>query len=361
MIKKALRCFIALAGGSVGLLIYFLTYNNILSVFKPSYISKLFYDLAMITILFILFGLIFYFASPFIIRKSQQIANYIQNEISNIPLPEMIISVFGFIIGIIIAYILSNPVKEIPFVGIPITIALYIFLGYIGINIGKIKKDEIARYIQSKKIGIKEKNVKKTSSAMPKILDTSVIIDGRIAEIIETGFIEGKLVIPTFVLEELRHIADSSDDLKRVKGRRGLDILNQIQNNKNVVVEINETKFDSEYEVDIKLLKLAEKINAYVVTNDYNLNKVAQIQNVKVLNINELSNAVKPQMIAGEKLNIQIVKEGKENSQGVAYLDDGTMIVVENGKKFIGEYVDTEVTSVLQTPAGRMIFAKVVR
>ncbi|EHL16628.1 hypothetical protein HMPREF9629_01175 [Peptoanaerobacter stomatis] len=291
-------------------------------------------------------------------KKSQQIANYIQNEVSKIPLPEMITTIFGFIISIVIAYFVTSPIKAIPFVGIPLTIAIYIFLGYIGSNIGRIKKDEIAKYIHSKRISSREKINKKTVNAMPKILDTSVIIDGRIADIIDTGFIEGKVIIPTFVLEELRHIADSADDLKRVKGRRGLDIINEIQNKSNVTVEVNETKFDVEYEVDIKLLKLAEKLGGSVVTNDYNLNKVAQIQNVKVLNVNELSNAVKPQLVSGEQINVQIVKEGKENSQGVAYLDDGTMIVVENGKKFVGSSIEVEVTSVLQTPAGRMIFAK---
>ncbi|EHL20012.1 hypothetical protein HMPREF9628_01009 [Peptoanaerobacter stomatis] len=357
MIKKAIRWFIGIGGGSVGVLIYFLMYN-ILETVKPAYMSKSIFDVAMLTTLFILFGIIFYFIAPFLMKKSQQIANYIQNEVSKIPLPEMITTIFGFIISIVIAYFVTSPIKAIPFVGIPLTMAIYIFLGYIGSNIGRIKKDEIAKYIHSKRISSREKINKKTVNAMPKILDTSVIIDGRIADIIDTGFIEGKVIIPTFVLEELRHIADSADDLKRVKGRRGLDIINEIQNKSNVTVEVNETKFDVEYEVDIKLLKLAEKLGGSVVTNDYNLNKVAQIQNVKVLNVNELSNAVKPQLVSGEQINVQIVKEGKENSQGVAYLDDGTMIVVENGKKFVGSSIEVEVTSVLQTPAGRMIFAK---
>ena len=170
---------------------------------------------------------------------------------------------------------------------------------------------------------------------------------------------EGKIVIPTFVLDELRYIADSADDLKRIKGRRGLDILNEIQNNTNVVVEINDMKIDEVEEVDIKLLKLAEKINGCVVTNDYNLNKVAQIQNIKILNINELSNAVKPVLVSGEKITLNIVKEGKESSQGVGYLDDGTMIVVENGRKAVGTTTEVEVSSVLQTQAGRMIFARI--
>lgn len=358
MIKKAIRWIIAIGGSSVGLLMYFL-FADVLDNIKPGYISQAFFDILILLLLCILFGIIFYFISPFIIKRGQQVANYIENEMLRVPLPEMLTSIIGFVVGIIIAYFVSSPIRAIPFIGIPLTIALYIFLGYIGINVGRMKKDEITKYVQGKKFFSKEKVVKKNSNAMPKILDTSVIIDGRISDIIDTGFIEGKIVIPTFVLEELRHIADSADDLKRVKGRRGLDILNLIQNNKNVVVEINESKISEVNEVDIKLLKLAEKINGCVVTNDYNLNKVAQIHQIKILNINELSNAVKPQLVAGEQLNVNIVKEGKENSQGVAYLDDGTMIVVEHGKKYIGNYVGVEVSSVLQTPAGRMIFAKV--
>ena len=192
----------------------------------------------------------------------------------------------------------------------------------------------------------------------PKVLDTSVIIDGRIADICKTGFIEGKLVIPRFVLNELQHIADSSDDLKRVRGRRGLDILNIIQKELDIEVEITEKDFDDIPEVDSKLLKLAQVMNGKVVTNDYNLNKVAELQGVAVLNINELANAVKPVAIPGEEMVAQVVKEGKESNQGIAYLDDGTMIVVEGGKKHIGQTINVLVTSVLQTPAGRMIFGK---
>ena len=192
----------------------------------------------------------------------------------------------------------------------------------------------------------------------PKVLDTSVIIDGRIADICRTGFIEGKLIIPKFVLNELQHIADSSDDLKRVRGRRGLDILNIIQKELDIEVQITEKDFDDIPEVDSKLLKLAQVMNGKVVTNDYNLNKVAQFQGVEVLNINELANAVKPVAIPGEEMVAQVVKEGKESNQGIAYLDDGTMIVVEGGKKHIGETINVLVTSVLQTSAGRMIFGK---
>ena len=201
----------------------------------------------------------------------------------------------------------------------------------------------------------------KKSQRVPKILDTSVIIDGRILEIMKTGFLEGPVVIPEFVLVELRHIADSSDGLKRNRGRRGLDILNKIQTEYGI--EIYNT--DSEKalkeipEVDVKLLKLAQIMKGKVVTNDFNLNKVAVIKGVPVLNINELANALKPMVIPGETMTVALIKQGKDHSQAIGYLDDGTMIVVEDGRKQIGQTVDINVTSVLQTAAGRMIFGKI--
>lgn len=191
-----------------------------------------------------------------------------------------------------------------------------------------------------------------------KILDTSVIIDGRIADVIEAGFLDGTFIIPQFILQELQYIADSPDPLRRTKGRRGLDILHRIQKMSNIKTRIVEEDFPKIKEVDAKLVALARLINAKVITNDFNLNKVAQLQGVPVLNINELANVLKPVVLPGETLNLFIVKEGKEYNQGVAYLDDGTMVVIENSRKFIGKNVEVIVTSVLQTTAGRMIFAK---
>ena len=196
------------------------------------------------------------------------------------------------------------------------------------------------------------------AGSAPKILDTSVIIDGRIADICKSGFIEGDLVIPGFVLEELRHIADSSDLLKRNRGRRGLDILNKIQKELEFKVQICERDYDDIAEVDSKLVRLAQDMKGKILTNDFNLNKVAELQGVTVLNINELANAVKPVVLPGEEMEVHVIKNGKEAGQGVAYLDDGTMIVVDGGKRHIGETIGVLVTSVLQTAAGRMIFAK---
>jgi len=191
-----------------------------------------------------------------------------------------------------------------------------------------------------------------------KILDTSVIIDGRIADVCDTGFIEGTFIIPQFILQELQHIADSSDSMKRARGRRGLDILHRIQKMSDINVKIVEEDFPNIKEVDAKLVALAKLMDAKVMTNDFNLNKVAELQGVRVLNINELANSLKPIVLPGESLRVFVLKEGKEQRQGVAYLDDGTMVVVEQGRKFIGKTIDVEVTSVLQTTAGRMIFSK---
>jgi len=192
----------------------------------------------------------------------------------------------------------------------------------------------------------------------PKILDTSAIIDGRIADICEDGFMEGTLILPRFVLQELQYIADSSDNLKRNKGRRGLDVINSIKKCPGIEVKIIDKDYPNIKAVDEKLVAMAKEFNAKIITNDYNLNKVAEIQNIKVLNINDLSNSIKPIFLPGERINIKIMKEGKEKDQGVSYLNDGTMIVVDNARKFIGKRIEVTVTNILQTDAGRLIFAK---
>ncbi len=226
---------------------------------------------------------------------------------------------------------------------------IQVLIFYIGISVGMKKGEEFS---------FTEVLKGKREPGRIKILDTSVIIDGRISDVCETGFIEGTLLIPQFVLVELQHIADSSDPLKRVRGRRGLDIIKKIQIQTNVNVEITDKDFPKVKEVDSKLILLAQKLEAKIVTNDYNLNKLADVQGVEVLNLNALANALKPVVLPGETLHIHIIKEGKENSQGIGYLDDGTMVVVEDGRSKIGETLDVIVTSILQTTAGRMIFTK---
>ena len=233
--------------------------------------------------------------------------------------------------------------------------------GYAGMSIAVRKKTEISALLSSFRFGkqSKDKTVKKDVGPVGKLLDTSSIIDGRIAELCATGFLEGPLLVPVFVLEELQLIADSSDLLKRTKGRRGLDILKQMQEDRHVQVDIISDDFEDAQGVDSKLIRLGRQLGAKVITNDYNLNKVAELQGVIVLNINDLANAMKPARVPGEEMNVLIVKAGKEENQGIAYLDDGTMIVVENGEKYIGMNIPVTVTSVLQTSAGRMIFVKV--
>lgn len=281
---------------------------------------------------------------------------WFEDVLSNTPLTEIIMGVIGMVAGLLVAYLVHPAVSGLPVIGPIIPIFLSIILGYIGYRVAISKREEILGIFQFR---FKDKGKKvETYSCKPKILDTSVIIDGRIADICNTGFVDGTIIIPSFVLQELQHIADSSDTLKRNRGRRGLDILKRIQKELQVKVEIWEGDFDDTSEVDAKLVKLAKLIEGQVVTNDFNLNKVSELQGVSVLNINDLANAVKPVVLPGEEMRAQVIKDGKEHGQGVAYLDDGTMIVIEGGGNFIGNEIDVLVTSVLQTSAGRMIFAK---
>lgn len=274
------------------------------------------------------------------------------------PAGDVMFGTFGLIFGLIVAFLIQQ-LLVFPALNWVVTC----LLAYLGFRVGFKKRDELINLFsmssrtKDKKRGTEEQKVAETNAKL-KILDTSVIIDGRIADICETGFLEGKLVIPRYVLEELQHIADSSDVLKRNRGRRGLDILNRIQKELDVEVEIYEGDFKEISEVDSKLVELAKVVNGVVVTNDFNLNKVCELQNVGVLNINDLANAVKPVVLPGEELNVHVIKDGKEHNQGVGYLDDGTMIVIEEGRNYIGKTIEVLVTSVLQTSAGRMIFAK---
>lgn len=282
------------------------------------------------------------------------------DKLAELSMPELAARGTGLLGGLIMAALLSPALSGWQEAGRIVSAALMVLLGYMGLRIGMLKKDELsagyAAFMDSR--ASKREEQDESGFEEHKILDTSVIIDGRIADICKTGFIEGTLVIPEFVLEELQHIADSSDLLKRNRGRRGLDILNKIQKELDVRVLVYEGDYEEIGEVDSKLVKLAKALGGKVVTNDFNLNKVCELQGVSVLNINDLANAVKPVVLPGEEIVVQVIKDGKEHGQGVAYLDDGTMIVVEGGREFIGTTMEVLVTSVLQTSAGRMIFAK---
>ena len=284
-----------------------------------------------------------------------------EERLTKMNVKELAFSVIGCFIGLVIANLIGLAFRDFGILGTFIVVLLNIFFGVLGIRVARRKKDDVnVRSLQEVLMTTKPMTAEDSITGRPKILDTSVIIDGRIMDLLQTGFIEGKIIIPDFVLEELRHIADSADSLKRQRGRRGLDILNEIQKQLTVPVEIHSFKAEKQMEVDSMLLKMAEKLDAFVMTNDFNLNKVAEFQGVRVLNINELANAIKPVVLPGEEMHVTIIKAGKEQGQGVAYLNDGTMIVVDGGSKHIGETKTVIVTSVLQTAAGRMIFTKMI-
>ena len=262
--------------------------------------------------------------------------------------------VVGMIVGLLIAFLLAYGLNFVSSIMEKQQVVPWIYalltgtMAYLGLLIGSKKIEEFSFF------GLGQPK----DSGDYRILDTSVIIDGRIADISDTGFLQGNLIVPRFVLDELQYIADSSDSMKRSRGRRGLDILNRMQRSVGVNIEISDQDFPKLKGVDAKLVALAKKINAKIVTNDFNLNKVAELQGIRILNVNELANALKPVVLPGETMTVKIIKEGKETGQGVAYLDDGTMIVVDNAQKHQGSNVEVLVTSVLQTTAGRMIFSE---
>lgn len=360
MLKKLIRLIMTLAGVSTGVAVATsvmtkVSVENYINIPLGAGATTLLVKVLSGLIL----GLIIFILSPFIMKLGTRLAKYIEREILKIPSDQFLVGFLGLLFGGVMAYLIHGLLKPVFFGALftnVVGLSLYLFLGYLGVRVALSSKVDFSKVIEYFN---KSSLPKKTSDIRPKVLDTSVIIDGRLLDICKTKFLEGPLVIPEFVLKELRHIADASDPLKRKRGRRGLDILNKLQTEIDNEVIIDNTDFKDESEVDIKLLKLALKINGMVATHDYNLNKVAIVHGVDILNINALANAVKPVVIPGEEMTVEVVKEGKENNQGLAYLDDGTMIVVEDGKALIGKTVVVVVTTALQTAAGKMIFVKV--
>lgn len=280
---------------------------------------------------------------------------------------EVIISEsIAIIVSLVIAVLISTLFwqSSLFFVNTILPVILMIVFAYLGWFVGRTRLSDLPKLFstRTRKKDSENNNVLERKAGdnfyKYKLLDTNILIDGRIYDLAKTGFLEGTLIVPNFVLYELQYIADSGDSIKRVRGRRGLDILNKLRDEKIVPVEMYEGDFDDIQEVDSKLIKLAKMLDAVIVTNDYNLNKVSEFQNVKVLNVNALAKALKPRVIPGERLNVMVIKNGTERQQGVAYLDDGTMIVVEDGRYYMNKTIEVEVTSALQTDAGRMIFAK---
>ena len=387
MLRKIVYGAICIVLGVIGLIVSSTVIQPLL-VDQPQYI---YYVVAIWVILLMLsLGVILV---PFIVRSLEILVERIVSNTAKLAATEILSMVIGLIIGLVIASLIGTGLARVDVVGPYLSILLIIILGYIGLLVGYRMREDFANLVHSRenrqkqlveavtkaegekaekadkaekndkperseKGGFFSRREKKTWQAPPKVLDTSVIIDGRIADVYRSGFLEGDLIVPQFVLDELRHIADSNDALRRNRGRGGLDCLNSLQEEFGSSIVITAADYPDVAEVDSKLLKLAQDMHGAVVTNDYNLNKVAKLQGMRVLNINELSNAVKPVAIPGEEMIATVVKEGKEAGQGVAYLEDGTMIVVENGYRFIGRRLQLIVTSILQTAAGRMVFAR---
>lgn len=275
--------------------------------------------------------------------------------IRQVPAQQLLAATIGLLIGLIIAALSAFPLSFLPhpFGAVLPFVSLLVF-GYLGAWVMMMRERDFFAILGGR---FSREGLARASTEKSVLLDTSVIIDGRIADISRTGFIDGTMMIPRFVLQELQHIADSSDALRRNRGRRGLEMLNKLQKESIVPIRITDLDVEEVHEVDDKLVRLAKNLHCAIVTNDYNLNRVAELQGVRVLNINELANAVRAVVLPGEGMRVRVVQEGKELGQGVGYLDDGTMVVIDNGKKFIGSTIDVTVTRMLQTNQGRMIFA----
>ena len=320
---------------------------------------------ALLVFIDIIIGaLIFWLLSLPLASGTEKLIQRIEKELTKRSPVYLFFGTLLTIIGLVLAVLISIPLwrTRIPVINNILPILLMIVFSYFGFRIGTTRLDDWRKAFthakSSKNDGGNVIERQDDNYHHYKILDTNILIDGRIYDLVKTGFLEGTLLVPNFVLYELQYIADSGESIKRVRGRRGLDILNKLRNEKIVPIEMYDGDFEDIPEVDSKLIALAKKVDGVIVTNDYNLNKVIQFQNVQVLNINNLAKSLRPRVIPGETMTVVVVKKGTERQQGVAYLDDGTMVVVEDGRYFMDKQIEVEVTSALQTDAGRMIFAR---
>lgn len=339
----------------------------------------LIHPLSTVIVIIILLASLGFILSPIFWLALRKLGYIIETKLQNTSVQDIIISLAGLIVGLIVANLIALPVTRLPGFGIYVGILIDLALGYLGLRIFSKRKEDIWAFFTSlsdlgfkiNKHGKKKKGTGEDgdiydedgefASSIPKILDTSSIIDGRILDVAQTGFLEGTLVLPRFVLAELQGVADSQDSLRRSRGRRGLSVVTELQKLDTLVVEIPETTLKDleRTKVDEALVVLAKRMDGKVVTTDYNLNQIAQIEGVPVLNVNDLANSLKPLLLPGESVEIDIIRVGKESHQGVGYLDDGTMLVVEDGYRHIGERVKVTITSMLQTSAGRMVFGRI--
>lgn len=367
MLEKISRFLIILVFAISGLLIMEVASPFLSQFVSNEYLKVGFLGVAPLRLVLGLLGLVVFgslgkWAAPFlmnlIMRFSERMAMYL----ADLPTSDIFVLAIGVILGLIVAALLGTSFSRLPIIGPYISLIFSILGAIVGAKVALNKRTDIVSFFNriwfSSRVKESSKKTASHVSRTHKLLDTSVLIDGRILEIIRLGFLEGTIIIPKFVLEELQKIADSADTLKRNRGRRGLDIVQEIKDLKNVSIEIVDKDFDDLTEVDAKLVRLAAQMKGVLATNDFNLSKVAKIQGVPVLNVNDLANALKQAVLPGEELRIFLAKEGKEQGQAIGYLDDGTMVVVENGKRSVNQTVPVTVTSVLQTSAGRMIFAK---
>lgn len=368
MLEKVMRYVIILIFAVTGIFLMELATPLLSEYIGWEYLKVTFLGISLLNLLMavvgiLVFGYVGRVAAGPIMRYTMRITESMAAYLANLPTGDIFVLSIGVIIGLVVATLLGTAFSRLPILGPYISLIFSILGALIGARVALNKRKDILTFfnrvwVTQGKDSVK-KSVARRDSRTYKLLDTSVLIDGRILEVIRLGFLEGTIVIPQFVLEELQKIADSGDSLKRNRGRRGLDIVREIQAEKKARVEISDRDYDDITEVDAKLVRLAKENDGIVATNDFNLSKVAEIQGVRVLNINDLANALKQSVLPGEELRIFLAKEGKEPGQAIGYLDDGTMVVVESGKRSVNFTVDVIVTSVLQTSAGRMIFAKI--
>ncbi len=332
----------------------------------------------------VVFALLGFILAPLFWTGLRVFGQLFEKRLQNIKMYEIVVSLFGLILGLVVALLISLPLSMIPVVGDYLAVLMTITVGYLGVRLANWRRDDVWAMLtnigelrgrlslrrkgkRGEEIVVEEKSTSAEGTdvavGVPKILDTSSLIDGRILDVAKTGFVGGTLILPRFILTELQGVADSTDPLRRTRGRRGMDVVTGLQQIGNIEVQITEETIKElgRDKVDEALVVLARRLGGYVVTTDYNLNQVARIEGVKVLNVNDLANALKPMFLPGEVVDVEIIREGKEVHQGIGYLDDGTMIVVEDGRRHIGEQIHVCVTSMLQTSAGRMVFARILK
>ena len=356
-LERMLRILLVLMGIGIGLAVFQLVFQ-LFQLANPNTSIQAWIPVAGYTGMGLLGGLIMLIFSTRILMRFTRLSSQMQRQIDKMPLNQLISAVTGLILGLIIAALLRQVIPNVGtgVAGTALSAILYVVLGWLGYSIGKRRSREFGMMI-TRLSGVREKRkITRHGYAARKFIDTSAVIDGRILPVLKTGFIEGEIVLPQYVIDEVRKLADSSDESTRERGRRGLDMLASLQEEN--LLNISDSDDETTTDVDVKLLRAARDCGGTVITTDYNLQKAAAVSGIRTLNVNALTEALRPAVAAGMELTVRITKEGREAGQGVAYMNDGTMIVIEDGKARIGEEADITITAVRQTSAGRMVFAK---